>query len=126
LKSRICNPNDYSYKSYGGRGIKLCARWYDYSNFFADMGERPSGCSIDRIDVNGDYTPENCRWATNKVQQRNRRDNVYITYDGKRKTIAEWEEFYNAPHGYIYRTYRTHTFEEVLRMLQNWKRKHNA
>lgn len=71
-KSRCFNPNAAGYASYGGRGITVCARWLDFANFLADMGERPEGTSLDRIDGTKGYEPGNCRWATRAQQSRNR------------------------------------------------------
>lgn len=83
-KGRCDAPNDKSYKHYGGRGITMCERWRDsFASFLADMGVRPSDKhSLDRIDVNGDYSPSNCRWATPKQQQMNKRRSVNIVYQG--------------------------------------------
>lgn len=80
MKQRVFNPKNNRYEDYGQRGISVCSRWIDsFENFFADMGLKPSPRhSIDRIDVMGDYTPENCRWATPVEQARNRRNTVFI------------------------------------------------
>ncbi len=90
LRQRCNNPNIDAYKWYGARGISVCKRWSSFDNFLADMGNRPAGMSLDRIDVNGNYEPSNCRWATRSEQANNRRDCRYITYKGKTQTIAQW------------------------------------
>lgn len=73
MVARCNNVKNPAYGDYGGRGIKVCERWLDFRNFFDDMGDRPEGHTLDRIDPNGDYCKENCRWATISVQNKNRR-----------------------------------------------------
>ena len=75
MKSRCNNPNANDYKYWGGRGISVCLRWESFANFLDDMGERPEGLTLDRVDNDGDYEPGNCRWATWKEQRANRRTN---------------------------------------------------
>lgn len=93
IHTRCLNKLDNGYKEYGGRGISICDRWRVFENFLLDMGERPSpNHSIDRIDVNGNYEPSNCRWATFFEQCNNKRDTVFIEYEGEKRTIAEWSK----------------------------------
>ena len=90
MKQRCTNPNSPDYVRYGERGIKVCNRWLNsFDNFLSDMGERPKGKTLDRIDNKGDYVPENCRWATTLEQLSNRSNTIKIMYDGSLKTIRE-------------------------------------
>ena len=90
MKDRCNNPNRPKYKDYGGRGRKVCDRWlHSFENFFEDMGPCPPGMTLDRIDNDGDYEPGNCRWATRKEQQNNRRITKWYEYNGERKTVIQ-------------------------------------
>lgn len=90
MVSRCTNEKFDSYPYYGGRGIIVCERWREFSSFFEDMGEAPAGMSIDRVDSNGPYAPENCRWASKTQQANNRRGNVILNIDGESMTVAQW------------------------------------
>lgn len=92
MRQRCNYAKHAAYHRYGGRGIKICDRWNDFEAFLIDMGERPEGMTLDRIDVDGDYTPENCRWATHKQQVNNRRSNRFIEHDGQVLSVAQWAE----------------------------------
>jgi hypothetical protein len=92
MRKRCTNPHDESYKNYGGRGIAICERWQSFENFLADMGEKPRGLTIERIDNDRGYEPDNCRWASraeqNKNQRRNRRQ---LSVDAERDLVARVE-----------------------------------
>lgn len=89
MLDRCRNPNNIQYADYGGRGIRVCEQWKAYRNFAADMGPRPDGMTLDRINNDGNYEPGNCRWATRKEQQRNQRRAVYVMIEGQRYRAIE-------------------------------------
>ena len=91
MKRRCRDAHRHTHGRYGGRGIKVCRRWlYSFSNFLADMGERPPGTTLDRKDNNGNYTPENCRWATQREQHGNKCSNRRIRFCGRTMILADW------------------------------------
>lgn len=94
-----CNTESApNYSGYGGRGIKVCERWNSFECFFSDMGLAPKGTSLERIDVNGGYSPENCKWATPKEQARNRRNNTTVYYNGKEMCLAAFSDAVGIPY----------------------------
>lgn len=93
MLSRCTNPSTANYSGYGGRGITVCPEWKSFEQFYADMGPRPSPKhSLDRIDNNGPYCKENCRWATIKEQCNNRRSSRMLTHNGEARTVSQWSE----------------------------------
>lgn len=90
MKRRCLSPDADLYKSYRVKGIKVCDRWLAFRNFLADMGERPPGTTLDRVDNNGNYEPGNCRWASATEQSNNKGNNTRITAFGVEKTLADW------------------------------------
>lgn len=94
MNGRCYNPENHKYKDYGGRGIRVCARWRrSFINFISDVGLKPSVAhSLHRIDNDGDYSTDNCCWAIQLIQQRNRRSNRVLTHHGVSLTVAEWAE----------------------------------
>lgn len=100
MKHRCLAPTDKQYARYGGRGIIVCDRWRDsFEAFFEDMGKRPSPAhSIEREDVNGNYEPGNCVWATAKEQARNRTNSMLVTINGETRPMIEWAEINGVPY----------------------------
>jgi hypothetical protein len=107
---RRCNsPNDFGYYNYGGRGIKVCDRWKNINNFLLDMYPTyKEGLELDRINVNGNYELDNCRWITRKQNMNNTRKSRYIEYNGITKTVSEWSDELNIP------------YKRLLARLNNW------
>lgn len=127
MMSRCYKKQNVSFSNYGGRGITVCDRWHVFENFFADMGVPPLGMSLDRIDNDGNYHPENCRWITYKEQNNNKSNNRTLEYKGEEKTIAEWADVF----GIKYETLRSRiehgwNIEDALltKVTTGTKRKH--
>lgn len=110
MRDRCTNKNAKVFKYYGGRGIAVCDRWKKFENFYADMGEKPKNRSIDRIDNDGDYTPENCRWATRAQQANNTCRTIHIFFNGKTQTMVEWANEMNITRNALYERYRRGIF----------------
>lgn len=92
MRSRCENPNVKAYSDYGARGITVCERWHDFANFYADMGDCPAGMTLDRIDNDCGYSPNNCRWASRTEQSRNQRGLRMMTAFGATRSMGEWSE----------------------------------
>lgn len=118
IKNRCYNEKVDSYYLYGGRGIKMCDEWlHDFSAFarWAEANGYREDLSIDRIDVNGDYTPENCKWSSLVEQANNKRSNHLIEYNGKTQTAAQWAREVGLPRNVLYsRLYRGWSIERAL------------
>lgn len=109
MLDRCRNPKNFAYFNYGGRGIKVCDRWLNMSNFLDDMYDSyVKGLELDRINVNGNYEPNNCRWVTRKVNMNNTRVNRLIEYKGVTKTLSEWSDHLNIP------------YKTLIQRLNNW------
>ena len=109
MKQRCFNPNAEEYDRYGGRGITVCEEWKSFEPFYewAVANGYAEGLQIDRIDNDGDYCPENCRWTTRKVQMSNRRNTVYLEHEGAQHTIREWCDITGKTYREVYREYCT-------------------
>lgn len=92
MRARCLNANDSDYANYGGRGISVCERWNEFASFFEDLGERPTGTTLDRKDTNGNYEPSNCRWADAKTQANNKRSNRMVTINDQSQTLQQWAD----------------------------------
>ena len=101
MKNRCTRPTDKQWADYGGRGIKVCDKWMKFDGFLEDMWVRPAGMTLDRIDNNGNYELQNCRWASLKTQRSNRRDNHIVEYKGEKVPLVVACELANMPYGTV-------------------------
>ena len=115
-KNRCCKTEIHNYENYGGRGIYMCDKWLnDFDAFYEDMGPKPEGYSLERVDVNGPYSPENCIWFPLKEQQKNTTETVYITYHGVTRSSHEWAKLTGIRERLIRQRHnRGHTPEAIL------------
>lgn len=103
MKMRCTNTSSDHYQYYGARGIKVCERWSNFMLFLEDMGERPDGMTIDRINSDGDYEPGNCKWSTDIEQANNKRNSRVLEMDGISMTVSEWGRKLDVPSKVIFR-----------------------
>jgi len=125
MLERCINKKATGYEKYGGRGIEVCNRWQlDFSYFYEDMGDRPEDTSIDRIDNNGNYEPDNCKWSTQKEQCNNTRHNNKIEWSGVNNTLTEWAEYLNIkPNTILTRLRRGWSVEESCGLIDREENK---
>lgn len=123
--SRCTVVTNGSYPNYGGRGIAVCDRWKSFENFYADMGDRPAGMTLDRHPhADGNYEPGNCRWAGKEAQDTNKRTNVYVTWNGRTLTYSQWAIELSTDPSVLRRRYKKfRTFEPVVRDRDSYSRK---
>ncbi len=122
MKYRCQKYGSASYKNYGFRGIKVCERWdKSFFHFVSDIGLKPGAkYSLDRVDNDGDYSPDNCRWATSKEQNNNRRTNRQITFEGQTKTITEWTKHFGVNQSTIDSLSHQYGLNTALKILQRY------
>jgi hypothetical protein len=117
MNARCKDEGHIEFTNYGGRGIQVCARWDSFIAFCVDMGVKPPGTSIDRIDNDKGYSKDNCRWATQKQQARNTRRTVHVEFRGERVALADLCDAFGVPHRHAARDLRAgHTVEQILKL----------
>lgn len=121
MRQRCNNPNSDSWRKYGGRGIRVCRRWDDFAAFARDVGARPKGASLDRVDNDGNYTPGNTRWATPIEQAANTRRANKVTYAGKMLTLAAWATRTGLRHATLLRRLTAGWPVEAMLRVPTWK-----
>lgn len=120
MKDRCSNPNSRAYKWYGAKGVSVCREWIDFETFraWAEANGYADNLTIDRIDSNGNYCPDNCRWITNTDQQSNRSNNRHLTYGGETRTIKGWAEKFGIEYFQFYRMLKKFDFD-IGRMIDH-------
>lgn len=123
IKQRCFNPNTEHYARYGGRGITMCDAWANsYAAFLADVGEKPKGMTLERINNDGNYELTNVRWSSRKEQANNRTTNVFVTHEGKTMTLAQWAEHLGYKYGLIGSRWKKGVRGDALFAPPRWNR----
>ena len=114
MKARCHRESHPSYSKYGGIGITVCERWHVYFNFLADMGERPTGMQIDRINLSAEYSPDNCKWSTLEEKGSKRKTNRWLTANGETRTLKQWEDHLGIDHVTLWERMQKWPLEKAL------------
>jgi hypothetical protein len=123
MTGRCRTKNGYKYRIYGSRGIVVCKRWLKFENFYADMGDPPKGCTLDRINNDGPYKKSNCAWRTPKQQARNKRDTIWLTINGVKLPLAEWAEISGVKYGTLLARYQRRSWPVDRLLIKDGRRK---
>lgn len=121
MMQRCYDKNSHAYSRYGGRGINVCERWQSFEGFYADMGDKSEGKSLERIDNNGNYSPENVVWADAKAQANNRRSNVILEYKGQKKTMQQWCDEIGLNIGTVWSRINNHGYSVEKALTPGWR-----
>ena len=120
---RCYDANSHAYHRYGGRGISVCDSWRTFEGFYADVGDRPIGKSLERKDVNGNYSPNNVIWADAKTQANNRRSNVLLEHNGKKQTMQQWCDELGLKIGTVWARINNYGYSVEKALTPGWRAK---
>jgi hypothetical protein len=118
---RCYDKNSHAYSRYGGRGINVCDKWQTFEGFYEDMGDKPKGKSLERLDNNGDYSPENVVWANAKTQSNNKRNNVVLEHNGKKQTMQQWCDELNLKIGTVWARLNVYGYTTEKALTPGWR-----
>lgn len=123
MMQRCYDKNSQAFNRYGGRGINVCDKWQTFEGFYEDMGNKPDNLSMERKDVNGDYSPENVVWADAKTQANNRRSNVMLEHNGKRQTMQQWCDELGLKIGTVWARINVYGYSVEKSLTPGWRAK---
>jgi hypothetical protein len=123
MMQRCYDKNSHAYNRYGGRGVEVCPRWHQFENFYADMGDKPHGMSMERINNHGHYGPDNVVWATAKSQANNRRSNVVLEHNGKKQTMQQWCDELGLKIGTVWARLNVYGYSVEKALTKGWRAK---
>lgn len=121
MMQRCYDKNSHAYSRYGGRGINVCQKWQTFEGFYADMGEKPEGMSLERKDVNGDYSLENVIWATAKEQANNKRNNIILEHLGRKQTMQQWCDELDLKIGTVWARLNKYGYSVEKALTKGWR-----
>jgi len=124
MHQRCYDTKNHAYGRYGGRGVTVCDRWHTFENFFADMGDKPFGKSLERINNDGDYSPGNVMWADAKEQANNRRSNVVLEHAGKKQTMQQWCDELGLKIGTVWARLNVYGYSVEKSLTPGWRARH--
>lgn len=124
MMQRCYDKNSHAYDRYGGRGINVCNKWRSFEGFYEDMGDKPDGMSLERKDVDADYTPQNVVWASAKTQANNRRSNIILEHHGRKQTMQQWCDELGLRIGTVWARINVYGYSVEKALTPGWRARH--